>query len=961
MKFKLIPPGEFLMGFAPQEADKIKDHVAPENYRPSFVQLMASASPLHKVRITRPFYIQTYEVTNGQYQKIMGSLPENNDANRPELPLLRDVKLIDAVQFCDELSRKEGKTPAHQISGDRATRNMDANGYRLPTEAEWEYTCRAGTTNLWFFGNDLRIAADRTLLHGYQSVYADALVLPNSFGLFDQYGGSTEWCFDRYARYGAEAITDPFEQPGHSGGIARGGNMFSDGGTDVSTINSVTRLPGGVNSYFGLGRVVLPIEMPEPTVSSLVKEPQPKAPAVWTGWSKDSPAPAIARFDAAKAKTHQEAWAKHLGVPVEYTNSIGMKFALIPPGEFMMGSSEQETKASLDALPDDSSLTEDAKQFNGYMREWRASQTPPRRVRLTQPRYLGIHEVTQGQYEQVMGTNPSCFVKSGPTKELADRIAGLDTRDFPVDSVNWQNAAEFCNRLSEAERLSPCFARSGEDRTWIDGMGYRLPSEAEWEFSCRAGTTTQFWSGNAASDVERVDWIWNSTHRRFGIPRPEKVGALPANPFGLCDLHGNVNEWVYDGWDKMRHDRIEHGAAIDPLVHVGAFRIMRGGVFDRDQIGAGSAARFGGVSAFHNIVSGFRASLSVEAAKAVLASGKTPFAASTGKLFMHDPAFPQWVKDVQAMPAEKQLEAFSKKLMELNPGFDGKLLGPAANETPLIENDVVTALKVLTAKVTDISPVRALLGLKVLTCTQGILADLSPLSGMRLTELYLHFSPELTDLSPLSGMPLTILNLHGTAVSDLSPIKGLPLTKLVLRESRVTDVTPLKGMPLTFLDCLGTRIPDLSPLEGMPLTTLSTPVDISNLVPLKNLPLTLLELHSDTVVDLSPISKMPLLALSINVPKVSDLKPLTGMKLNQLAIHSSQVSDLTPLKGMPLTALTLGTSPVTDLSLLKELPLVSLSADFRPKANTEILRSHKTLQRINDKSVIEFWKEFERK
>jgi hypothetical protein len=106
---------------------------------------------------------------------------------------------------------------------------------------------------------------------------------------------------------------------------------------------------------------------------------------------------------------------------------------------------------------------------------------------------------------------------------------------------------------------------------------------------------------------------------------------------------------------------------------------------------------------------------------------------------------------------------------------------------------------------------------------------------------------------------------------------------------------------------------------------------------------------------------MPLLTLNMNVPKVSDLKPLTGMKLTVLNIQSSQVSDLTPLKGMPLTALSLGNSPVTDWSPLMELPLESLSAKFRPKATTEILRSHKTLRRIKDKPVIEFWNEFDGK
>ena len=159
---------------------------------------------------------------------------------------------------------------------------------------------------------------------------------------------------------------------------------------------------------------------------------------------KKAPPLAVAPFDAQQARAHQEAWAKHLGVPVEYTNALGVKFVLIPPGEFLMGSGEQETKGSLDSPPEG-----DADHYRN-VRKWRASQTPQRRVRLTQPRYLGLHEVTQRQYEQVMGANPSEYAKTGPNKEIAGLVANLDTSNFPVDSVSWQEAIEVAK---EADRL----------------------------------------------------------------------------------------------------------------------------------------------------------------------------------------------------------------------------------------------------------------------------------------------------------------------------------------------------------------------------------------------------------------------------------------------------------------------------------------------------------------------------
>ena len=168
-----------------------------------------------------------------------------------------------------------------------------------------------------------------------------------------------------------------------------------------------------------------------------------------------SPPPAIAPFDAAKAKEHQAAWAKHLGVPVEMENSIGMRFVLIPPGEFDMGSTEEEV----------AKLLEEAKATNqpSWYIERLPSEAPKHRVRITKPFYLGRCEVTQAEYERVVGSNPSKF-KDDPT--------------CPVEMVNWDEASAFCRKLGELPQEQAAHAE------------YRLPTEAEWEYACRAGTTT---------------------------------------------------------------------------------------------------------------------------------------------------------------------------------------------------------------------------------------------------------------------------------------------------------------------------------------------------------------------------------------------------------------------------------------------------------------------------------------
>ncbi|MBI3863280.1 MAG: protein kinase [Planctomycetia bacterium] len=276
------------------------------------------------------------------------------------------------------------------------------------------------------------------------------------------------------------------------------------------------------------------------------------------------------------------------------------------------------------------------------------------------------------------------------------------------------------------------------------------------------------------------------------------------------------------------------------------------------------------------------------------------------------PAFEKWMKGVAALPAGEQVTAVASKLKELNPGFDGKLTHAGGVWD-------VRDLKIVTDNISDISPVRALARLKTFTCTgsgpaKGILADLSPLKGMPLASLSCVYS-QVSDLSPLKGMPLTELEIWASPVSDWSPLTELPLTSFNCGGSPITDLSFLQGMPLTFLNCCQTRLSDLSPIRGMNLTELVA--------------------HST---------------------QVSDLAPLKGMNLTNLNISNTPVSDLSPLQGMPLTIVHVNNTPVSDLSPLKEMPLKHLKCDFNLHRDSDILRSIKTLETINDKPAAEFWK-----
>ncbi len=228
------------------------------------------------------------------------------------------------------------------------------------------------------------------------------------------------------------------------------------------------------------------------------------------------------------------------------TNTLGMKFALIPAGAFMMGSPVN------DGVPLD-------------------PERPQHRVRITRPFYLGVHEVTQAQYEAVMGNNPSYFsANAGGQAEVAGQL----TDRHPVESVAWPDAVAFCNKLSEKEGLKPFYELDGETARVPDwsGSGYRLPTEAEWEYGCRANSTTTYSFGNDPTEAGAYAW---SADNSGGRTHP--VGEKRSNPFGLFDMHGNVWEWC---WDEFGDRYFDESPVDDPRGPTGITpprRVIRGG------------------------------------------------------------------------------------------------------------------------------------------------------------------------------------------------------------------------------------------------------------------------------------------------------------------------------------------------------------------------------------------------
>ncbi len=240
--------------------------------------------------------------------------------------------------------------------------------------------------------------------------------------------------------------------------------------------------------------------------------------------------------------------------PKEITNSIGMKLVLIPKGTFMMGSPESE--------------------------QGRNENETQHEVTISKDYYLGVYEVTQAQYEKVMGKNLSYFQGAK---------VGNENADLPVENVSWDEAVKFCKKLS---------ALPEEKKA---GRVYRLPTEAEWEYACRAGSKTAYSFDDEEGLLPEYGWFSRNSSRRT-----HTVGLLEPNAWGLHDMHGNVWEWCSDWYEEY-----PKGAVSDPTgPKEGSYRVLRGGSWFYEAAYCRSANRYRLVPSYRYNRLGFRLALS---------------------------------------------------------------------------------------------------------------------------------------------------------------------------------------------------------------------------------------------------------------------------------------------------------------------------------------------------------------
>jgi len=240
------------------------------------------------------------------------------------------------------------------------------------------------------------------------------------------------------------------------------------------------------------------------------------------------------------------------------TNSIGVQFVLVPRGSFLMGS------------PDD---------------EGHANERPQHRVWITEDFYVGVTEVTQAQYEKVMGRNPSYFSADGPGSR---RVAGRDTARHPVERVNYDDACRFCRKLAAMEGLP-------------EGT-YRLPTEAEWEYAARAGTTAEYGPAGSPLGLPSCAWFDGNASQRT-----HEVGSLAANPFGLYDVQGNVAEWCADWYDPEYYGKSPQEDPAGPTEAAkNDWKVARGGAWCFSSKFCRAADRYAVPAGRREILVGFR-------------------------------------------------------------------------------------------------------------------------------------------------------------------------------------------------------------------------------------------------------------------------------------------------------------------------------------------------------------------
>jgi formylglycine-generating enzyme required for sulfatase activity len=441
-------------------------------------EIPSDEEPVRSVTVDS-FYIGKFEVTQAEWKAVMGNNPSLFRGDN--LPV-EYVDWFAAVEFCNKKSKIDGLTPCYSGTGGDIACDFGADGYRLPTEAEWEYAGRGGlgSRHYNYCGGDDPGEVAWYEVNSQFKTQAAGRKKPNELGIYDMSGNVGEWCWDRYDKDYYKA--GPPENPS---GPAMG--------------NRRTYRGGGACDPRMLLRCARRFSRP----------------------------PAFKNYDLGFRIVKNGT-----GKPPQ-----GMVF--VKGGTFKMGGGEGE---------------------NG--------EKTVHRVTLDSF-YIGKYEVTQGEWIAVMGKNPS-YRKGSPT---------------PVHFIEWCEAVEYCNRRSRKEGLTPCYTGTGGDIACdFAADGYRLPTEAEWEYAARGGSRSRHYKYSGGNDPGEVAWYIKNKVIYF-----QPVGQRKPNELGIYDMSGNMWEFC---WDRYDFDYYQNSPLKNPRGPLsGVRRVVRGGGFFSTEISLWSASR----------------------------------------------------------------------------------------------------------------------------------------------------------------------------------------------------------------------------------------------------------------------------------------------------------------------------------------------------------------------------------
>jgi len=493
------------------------------------------------------FAISKYEITQEQFNEVMNYGSSDQEVYGDNYPV-SNVYWIAAVEFCNALSIREGYDPVYSFDGWTYGADFSRSGYRLPTEAEWEFAARGGNNSQGYLFAGSNTINDVAWFEGNSggTPHGVGRKAPNELGLYDMSGNMGEWCHDFVGDYPDSPQTDytgpslPSFIETHER-VIRGGNFNQGdaacfvndrGGSAESTmdwalgfrvVRSVDGPVNGVSIYpaslsIGVGGtayLIATITPPHVADNSLV-------------WESSNPA--VATVSATGQVT---------GV------SLGEATITVTTVE---GGFTATCAVSVRASADiDGMILVNGGMFNNGVADMTVSSF-----------LLGSCEVTQELYTLVTGTNP---VASSSIYGYGD--------DYPVYNVTWIDAVTFCNGLSVMQGYQQVYTISGTSVTAdFTKNGYRLPTEAEWEFAARGGDSTHGYQYAGSDTLGDVAWYENNADNRA-----HTVGTKAANELGLYDMSGNVKEWCYDWYggypDTPRTDYTG--------VTLGEYRVIRGG------------------------------------------------------------------------------------------------------------------------------------------------------------------------------------------------------------------------------------------------------------------------------------------------------------------------------------------------------------------------------------------------